>query len=1113
MSDPVDDLRLLGPLSIGLAGRDVAITSPKQRVLIASLLLRADQVVTSDELIYRLWDDAPPRDTKAALHVHTTRLRALMRGAEPVDGGLPRIETHPGGYRLVIAEGTLDLRRYREAAADARRARRDGDRRRELTHLESALAEWRGEPFATVASTSLSNEVVPQLVEEHLTLVERHFDLALSLGQAADLIPRLRALTATHPLRERLRQHLMTALQRTGQVAVALEEYRDYYQMLDQELGLLPGQELQLVHRRVLAEAGELTDTPVSGPPPAGEEEYTEHARADAGTGGPAGGADGDTAVVAAVVPAAVAPRGARAPNPYAPWMVQRQLPPQATHFVGRESLLGELATLLTPRQRSSVPLVSIVGPPGIGKTSLALRTAHRLAASYPDGQWYVRLSDSRGNPRPMNEIIADLLHASGMDVSSLPSERQHLTGVLRSRLADRRVLIVLDDVHDSAQIADLLPGTPSSAVLSVHRAYLPDLVAVHGARVLTLDLLSQQEAEDVFTAVLGRHHDEVSRATVTELVDLCGRLPLALRIAGGHLAGRPWLPVEAFVQQLREGNILCLLDLGDSSPSTAVSAAFSVAYRSLPAMSRRFFRLLGAVSDMSFTAHAAAQLADCSVSLADRLLDKLAAAQLVEVEAPGTYRFHNLIGLYAAERGVAEDTDAERQEALSRLYHWYLRRTDEAVQSCYPGFIRLYPPLAVLPRDAVDPRAAQLWLRAEQPNLMALIARGADAHLHESCVRLVDMLRGYFMLGRLQSDWLAAAQAGLRAAEALGDRRATAVMRLSVGLALQGLNDLEPAARHLGDAQVEFVALGVRDFEVVTVNALAMNQLQQPTKHIDSAIVLLERGLRISQSLGLCHVEARGHMYLGMARHTQGDLPAAEVHFRASAAILREHRVHRSRPEVLARLGMVQGDLGNWAEAAEHLSRALALSQEFNAPYSTALASYGLAQLHVSQGRVDLAYQHAESAVTISRDQGYTALEANARNVLGAIHLTRGRSGDAREEFVRTLDIALRIGHPQSQAQALIGLGRLELDGGRPAQALAHGRRAASIADMSGLYPLRSQADELAGQAREFGGGPSEVQPVGRALRAVGVSPAVTHPPLPDRCLPPGRSFPECRT
>ncbi|WKD37179.1 tetratricopeptide repeat protein [Streptomyces xanthophaeus] len=894
--------------------------------------------------------------------------------------------------------------------------------------------------------------------------------------------------------------------------------------MLDQELGLLPGQELQLVHRRVLAEAGELAEVPASAggsgaPGPSGASGPSGPmgsggAPGHAGPGVPAGppqlheapytgpswaDPDPEPEPAGASVPAPRSPQGVRSPNPSAPWMVQRQLPPEATHFVGREHHLAELTTLLTPRQRTSVPLVSIVGPPGIGKTSLALRTAHRLSTAYPDGQWYVRLSDSRGNPRPMHEIIADLLHASGMDVSSLPAERQQLTGVLRSRLADRRVLIVLDDVHDSAQVADLLPGTPSSAVLSVHRAYLPDLVAVHGARVLTLDLLSHQEAEDVFTAVLGREPAAVSGATVAELVDLCGRLPLALRIAGGHLAGRPWLPVETFVRELREGDILCLLDLGNS-PSTAVSAAFSVAYRSLPAMSRRFFRLLGGVSDMSFTAHTAAQLADCSPSLADRLLDKLAAAQLVEVETPGTYRFHNLIGLYAAERGVAEDTETERREALDRLYQWYLRRTDEAVQSCYPGFIRLHPPLTALPRDAVDPRAAHLWLRAEHGNLMVLVVRGADARLHESCVRLVDMLRGYFMLGRLQSDWLTAAEAGLRAAEALGDRRATAVMRLGVGLALQGLNDLEPAARQLENAQEEFVSLGVKDFEVVTVNALAMNQLQQPTKHIDSAITLLERGLRISRSLGLRHVEARGHMYLGMARHTQGDLSAAEFHFRASASILREHGVHRSRPEVLARLGMVHGDLGNVEEATEYLSVALALSQEFNAPHSTALASYGLAQVHAGQGRVDLAYQHAECAVSLSRDQGYTALEANARNALGAIHLIRGRSAEAREEFVRTLEIALRIGHPQSQAQALIGLGRLELDGGRPAEALTQARRAASIADTSGLYLLRAQAQDLIRCAAEHSGAP----PAPPALP----QPGADFPPGPpqDRCLPPRR-------
>ncbi|WP_309484505.1 NB-ARC domain-containing protein [Streptomyces himalayensis] len=312
--------------------------------------------------------------------------------------------------------------------------------------------------------------------------------------------------------------------------------------------------------------------------------------------------------------------------NPSAPWVVQRQLPPEATHFVGREELLEEVVAALSPRQRAAVPLVSLVGPPGIGKTALALRAAHRLSSAYPDGQWYVRLHDAGGGARSVHDIIAEL-HSSGADVSALPTERHQLTGVLRSRLADRRVLIVIDDVNDSEQVPDLLPGSPSCAVLALHREYWPDLVAVYGARSFALDLLSQKEGEEVLTAVLGRAPGTLCSTAVAELVELCGRLPLALRIAAGHLAGRPWRSVESFVEALREGDPLELLALGDN-PSTAVRAAFSVAYESLPALSRRFFRLLGVVGDMAFTARTAAQLAGCAPQVADQLLDKLAAAQ-----------------------------------------------------------------------------------------------------------------------------------------------------------------------------------------------------------------------------------------------------------------------------------------------------------------------------------------------------------------------------------------------------------------------------------------------------------------------------------------------------
>ncbi|MEU9558377.1 AfsR/SARP family transcriptional regulator [Streptomyces fumanus] len=1043
--DSAYDFRVLGPLSVRAGGRELTVSSPKQRALLASLLLRADQVVTAEELIRRLWDDQPPRDGRAALHIHTTRLRSLLR-ASPDLGDRPVIETHPGGYRLAIDPATIDLTRYRRAVGEARAARSEGDTIRELAALDRALGEWRGDPFETVLSASLQTEVVPQLAEERLTLVERRFALLLDLGGSADILPPLRALVAEHPVRERLREYLMRALQRTGQVAAALEEYRDYYRMLDRELGLVPGQELQELHRHLLAETGEL------------------HAPR---TGSPA--ARGADAAHPADRPAGVPPI-----NPSAPWVVQHQLPPEPTPFVGREELLEEIVAALTPRQRAAVPLVSLVGPPGIGKTALALRAAHRLSSAYPDGQWYVRLQDARGRARPLHDVITDLLHSSGADASALPSERHQLTGVFRSRLAGRRVLIVIDDVNDREQVADLLPGSPSCAVLALHREYRPDLVAVYGARSFILRLLSQKESEEVITAVLGRTPETVRSAAVAELAELCGRLPLALRIAAGHLAGRPWRSVESFVEALREGDPLDLLALGDS-PSTAVRAAFGVAYKALPALSRRFFRLLGVVGDMAFTAQTAAQLANCAPQVAEELLDKLAAAQLLEVSAHDTYRFHNLIALYAAERGVEEDAPADRRQALNRLCHWYLRRTDEAVGSCYPGFLRMFRSDPHRPGPGIAPRTAQAWLRAEQCNLVALVVRAADEKLDEVCVRLVDMLRGYFTLGRLQTDWLTIAQAGLRAAQSLGDERVIAVMRLCVGLGYQGLNRLPEAARELHAAHDGFLRLGVRDFEAVTVNAIAMNQLQRPTKHIDSAISLLERGLEISRQQRLRHVEARGLMYLGMARHSQGWLHAAEAHFSRAAAILDEDGNQRSRTEVLARLGSVHADLRNWDTAAAHLGLALSLSEEFNAPHSTVLASYGLAQVYACNQQVDLAYQHAETAVVIARDHGYVALEANARNILGGLHLIRGRSADAREEFFRTLGIAERIGHPQSEAHALIGLGRLELADGRPAEAYELGLRAAAVAEASGLLLLRAQAEEL---CRRTGRAPGREHP-----------------------------------
>ncbi|WP_280723142.1 BTAD domain-containing putative transcriptional regulator [Kitasatospora sp. MAA4] len=1022
-------------------GRTLQVNAPKQQVLLASLLLRANRVVPTEELVRRLWDADPPRESRAALQVHMARLRGLLKADGALSNGdRPLISTQPGGYRISVPRDSLDLFRYRKLVDRAREARRSDHLTGELALIKEALGQWRGEALSLVGSASLQREVVPQLQEDRLAQLERRFDLELALGQHADVIAEIRALAAEHLLRERFRGQLMLALYRSGRPAAALDAYRAYARLLDRELGIRPGDDIQLLHSRMLSNAAEL-DLPADAP-------------------------------VRTPKPATVPPLGEASRF----WQVQCQLPTDIPDFVGRAELLEAVLAELSPDAlRTAVPVISLVGPPGGGKTALALRAGHRLAPHFPDGQWYVRLSDTCGVRRTGEEILSELLRASGAEVGSPSVGRDHLAKTFRSRLAGRRVLLVLDDVHDAEQINDLLPGTPACAVLAVSQDNLPELVTLYGARTFTVDLLSATDSARLLTAMVGVERTAAAASDVAELVEICGRLPLALRIAGGQLASRPWRSIESFVAELRDGDPLAVLAVGDT-PRTALRAAFSLAYRALPALSQRFFRMLGTAPDVTLTADTAARLLGVDASVAAQLLYRLADAHLIEIEAPERYRFHRLIALFAAERGRAEDEHAERQQALRRLCDWYLRRTEAAVRACYPGFIRMPSPEGGEPdvRPDEDEHVAQAWLRTEHANLVAVTVRASDEGLGLVSVRLADMLRGYFMLGRHSTDWLTVTQAGLAAAEATDQPCAAAVMRLGMGLALQGLNRLEEATACLTTACREFERLGVSDFEAVAVNALAMNQLQQPTKRFDQAVALLERGLDLARTLGLLHVESRSQMYLGMARHGQGELSPAYDHLRRSVAILEELDVQRSLSEVLVRLGVVCCDLGRYHEAAGYLCRALRMSQDFQAVHSAALASYGLARVYRGTGETQLALQHAEDVLRISREQNYLALEANARNLLGSLRLTQGHLELAGTEFQAARATANEIGHPQAAAEALIGLARLDLAVGRPLEACDHAARALEASSGSGLKLYQARALAVLGVAETRAGDPA---------------------------------------
>jgi DNA-binding SARP family transcriptional activator len=451
---------LLGPLEVRAGSRTVPLRSPKQRVLLAALLVNAGRAVRVDELVEMMWGSTPPDNPRGAVQIHVNRLRTTL--------GTELITTGPAGYRIDVAPADVDIGRLRLAVAAADRAARRGDLPGEDAALTGALALWRGEPLVDVPAEPLHREVVPGLGEQRAVLWERWAAVRLRMGRHAELLGELRALTAQYPLRERFWAQLMTALHRDGQQAEALEAYQVVRGLLAEELGVDPGPELRRAHAAVLS----------------GDDEGAE----DAGRAAGAAGAGPDEEGTAASDPT--------------PWVVRSELPMDVVGFVGREeTVIGVAEALL---RRDEVPLVVVSGAPGVGKSALAIRVAHQLRPGFPDGQWFVRLDGAGPAPRAPEHVLDAMLRAAGVDMPSAAGDLQQRSALLRSRLAGHQVLIVFDDAADAAQVEPLLPGSPGCAVLVTSRNDLAGLTARYGARRRPLDVLSADGAVDLITEVIG---------------------------------------------------------------------------------------------------------------------------------------------------------------------------------------------------------------------------------------------------------------------------------------------------------------------------------------------------------------------------------------------------------------------------------------------------------------------------------------------------------------------------------------------------------------------------------------------------------------------------------
>ncbi|XVQ08309.1 BTAD domain-containing putative transcriptional regulator [Spirillospora sp. CA-255316] len=689
MDAPGLEFRVLGPLEAVRAGREVPLASGRQRTLLACLLLGAGRPVPVASLVDRLWDDDPPRDARGTLQVHLLRLRRALGDGEV-------IRTRPGGY--LMEEGPHDLRRLDALTGGADRAREAGDLEGALGMLRAAASLWRGPILSNVASSSLHARETPQLTERCLETVERRYELELVLGRHEAAVADLRALTAAHPLRESLHGLLMRALYRSGRQAEALDVYDRTAAALGEEFGLDPGDDLKELRQAILTRT----------------EDRDGHSPGRVVLG--------------------------RGPATFRQTLCQLPSPPG--DFTGRARTLAEVERLLVPG-RFPVPVVTVSGTAGVGKTALAVRAAHRLRERFPDAQLYASLGT--GDPA---EVAGDFLRALGVPPEAVPDGAQPRAAALRARLADRRVLLVLDDAADARQVEALLPGTAGCAVLVTSRSPLAELP---GNRTVRLAPFAPEEAAGLLRRMIGDARVEAEPGAARRVAEACGHLPLALRIAGARLAARPSVALAALDRRLREdGRRLDELALG----GLEVRAGLRVGYRALDAAAAAAFRRLGLVARADVTAWLLALL---SGGDQERPLEALVNAGLLQptgVDATGEpcYRFHDLTADFAAELAGPPEHPANRAvlgrlagalTALAALaQHARARSSNDLPAEDAAGAAPPAIDADVLPAafrgGAGEPIG---WLAAHRSLIEHAVGRACAAGLYEEAARLVDLV------------------------------------------------------------------------------------------------------------------------------------------------------------------------------------------------------------------------------------------------------------------------------------------------------------------------------------------------------------------------------------
>ncbi|MBK0865660.1 tetratricopeptide repeat protein [Saccharopolyspora sp. HNM0986] len=931
--------RVLGPLEVRLDGVPLRVGSAAARGALACLLLEPNHVVPMDRLIDILWGEAPPATARTIVHGYIARIRRMLEQQHEDEPGRPAVLTRSPGYLLRVDNDRIDAHRARTLVNQAHGL--EPANRAKL--LNEALDLWRGPVLSDVGAERLHQMVGPNLDELRLLALEERISADLELGKHHRLVVELANLVDEHPLRERLTYLLMLAAYRAGNRAEAQASYHALRQRLSGELGIDPGPEVRTLYERLLRD----DETLLGG----------------------------------------VRPSTGRDSAPIRP--VPAELPPAVAGFVGRESELGVLDRMLAERDRGGATMLGVLtGTAGVGKSAVAITWAHRVAGSFPEGQLYASLRgfDSERAPLSPGEALTSMLKALGVAADAIPLDVDDRAALYRSLLADRRVLVLLDNARDSDQVRPLLPGSSTALVLVTSRRRLDGLVVRSGARVLPLETLPTGSAVALLDRAGGTEGSAAEPDAARELAELCGGLPLALRIAAARLAANPARGVADLVHELTdESNRLHGLDIDDAD--TSVRRAFDISYRNLHPVHASTFRLLGLVPGQTFTAQAVAALCETDSAGAYRRLRALALAHLVTETEPDRFGMHDLLRLYARELlNTPEERTGERDGgALQRLLHYYLVVSDHARRFLRPARDDVdFSGDSTFEQPAIRNRTEALaWFDAEWPNLVAAVRTAKAQGLHQHAWQLVRCQFNYLVVRCPWEDWIQVYGDGLESARLAADPIGQVLMPAGLGVAYARSGRHEEALVHYAESYRCAVATGSPSW--LAMAQVNMGAVLFRMQRYAEAQVHCRDALRVYRTLGDRYREAGALNNLAQVEQAGGHLAEALEHLLEAVVMYREADDLETLSMVLNNCGEVSIELGRLADGENYHHEALDVAQRCGSAMHQASAYLGLGDAAHARGDRSVAQTRWETALSIYETSGSPRAE-QARSRLDSL-------------------------------------------------------------------------------------------------------------------------------